>query len=128
MDRGASGATAVVAGVRITHPERVLYPPQGITKLDLARFYEAIAEWTLPHLRDRPTTLVRCPTARMRCFYQKRTGYWAPDTVRRVPIREKKKTGEYLVVDDLPGLTQCAPTTRPSQTERGAQTRAHSML
>jgi len=105
VDRGASGATAVVAGVRITHPERVLYPPQGITKLDLARFYEAIAEWTLPHLRDRPTTLVRCPDgAHKRCFYQKHTGYWAPDTVRRVPIREKKKTGEYLVVDDLPGL------------------------
>ena len=104
-NRGSSGATAVVAGVRITHPDRVLYPPQGITKLDLARFYESIAEWILPHLRDRPTTLVRCPDgAHKACFYQKHTGYWAPDTVRRVPIREKKKTGEYLVVDDLPGL------------------------
>ena len=104
-DRGASGATAAVAGVRITHPDRVVYPPQGITKLDLARFYESIAGWILPHLRDRPTTLVRCPDgAHKTCFYQKHTGYWTPDTVRRVGIREKTKTGEYLVVDDLPGL------------------------
>ena len=102
---GASSGEAAVAGVRITHPDRVLYPPQGITKIGLARFYESIAEWILPHLRDRPTTLVRCPDgAHKTCFYQKHTGYWAPDTVRRVPIKEKTKTGEYLVVDDLPGL------------------------
>jgi len=95
----------VVAGVRLTHADRVLYPAQGTTKLDLARFYEAIAEWILPHLVDRPTTLVRCPEGAHRpCFYQKHTGYWAPDTLRRVAIEEKKKTGEYLVVDDLPGL------------------------
>ena len=104
-ERGPAGAAAVVAGVRLTHPERVLYPPQGITKLDLARFYESIADWILPHLRDRPTTLVRCPDgAHKTCFYQKHTDYWTPDTVRRVPIKEKTKTGEYLVVDDLPGL------------------------
>ncbi len=101
----SSGSEAVVAGVRITHPDRVLYPPLGITKLDLARFYESIAEWILPHLRDRPTTLVRCPDGAHRtCFYQKHTGHWAPDTLRRVSIKEKTKTGEYLVVDDLPGL------------------------
>jgi bifunctional non-homologous end joining protein LigD len=95
----------VVAGVRLTHADRVVYPAQGTTKLDLARFYESIAEWILPHLVDRPTTLVRCPDGAHRpCFYQKHTGYWAPDTLRRVAIEEKKKTGEYLVVDDLPGL------------------------
>jgi bifunctional non-homologous end joining protein LigD len=38
------------------------------------------------------------------CFYQKHIGYWAPDTLRRVKIQEKKKVGDYLVVDDLPGL------------------------
>src|SRR6185503_426253 len=53
--RGRASAAAVVAGVRLTHPERVLYPPRGVTKLDLARFYESIADWILPHLRDRPT-------------------------------------------------------------------------
>ena len=96
---------AEVAGVRITHPDRVLYQPQGITKLDLAKFYETIADWILPHLRGRPTSLVRCPEGLAKeCFYQKHVGTWAPAALRRVRIREKKKVGEYLVVEDLPGL------------------------
>jgi bifunctional non-homologous end joining protein LigD len=104
--RSGDGSREVeVAGVRLTHADRVLYPPQGTTKLDLARFYESIAEWILPHLKDRPTTLVRCPEGtRGECFYQKHTGYWAPESVRRVKITEQKKTGEYLVVDSLPAL------------------------
>jgi bifunctional non-homologous end joining protein LigD len=102
--RDGHGAVAV-AGVRLTHPDRVLYPPQGTTKLGLARFYESIAEWILPHLKDRPTTLVRCPEGTQgECFYQKHVSYWAPDSVRRVKIRQQKKIGDYLVVDDLPAL------------------------
>jgi bifunctional non-homologous end joining protein LigD len=98
-------AEAVVAGVRLTHADRVLYPSHGTTKLDLARFYESIAKWILPHLEDRPTTLVRCPEgAHKPCFYQKHVGYWAPESLRRVKIQEKRKVGEYLVVDSLASL------------------------
>jgi bifunctional non-homologous end joining protein LigD len=96
---------AAVAGVRLTHADRILYPPHRTTKLDLARFYEAIADWILPHLKDRPTTLVRCPEgAHKTCFYQKHVGYWAPESVRRVKIQEKRKAGAYLVVDSLASL------------------------
>jgi bifunctional non-homologous end joining protein LigD len=96
---------AAVAGVRLTHADRILYPPHRTTKLDLARFYEAIADWILPHLKDRPTTLVRCPEgAHKTCFYQKHVGYWAPESVRRVKIQEKRKAGVYLVVDSLASL------------------------
>jgi len=98
-------AEVVVAGVRITNPDRVVYPGQGLTKRDIALHYESIADHILPHLVGRPTTLVRCPEGMAKpCFYQKHVGYWAPDTVRRVRIQEKKKVGQYLVVDDLPGL------------------------
>jgi bifunctional non-homologous end joining protein LigD len=98
-------AEATVAGVRLTHADRVLYPSHGTTKLDLARFYESIAKWILPHLEDRPTTLVRCPEgAHKTCFYQKHVGYWAPESLRRVKIQEKRKVGEYLVVDSLASL------------------------
>jgi bifunctional non-homologous end joining protein LigD len=91
--------------VRITHPDRVVYPEQAITKRELAAFYVSIADWILPHLIDRPTTLVRCPEGLSgECFYQKHTGLWAPSSLRRVKIQEKRKVGEYLVVDDLPGL------------------------
>jgi bifunctional non-homologous end joining protein LigD len=102
----ASGSEeAEVAGVRLTHAGRLLYPSLGTTKRDLARFYESIAEWILPHLKDRPTTLVRCPDGVDKpCFYQKHVGYWAPESVRRVKIREKTKVGDYLVVDSLPAL------------------------
>jgi bifunctional non-homologous end joining protein LigD len=94
-----------IAGVTLTHPERVVYPEQGITKRDLALFYESIADRVVPHLRSRPTTLVRCPEGLAGpCFYQKHTGHWAPDTLERVKIREARKVGEYLVVNDLPGL------------------------
>jgi bifunctional non-homologous end joining protein LigD len=83
----------------------VLYAPQGITKVDLARFYVSIADFILPHLKDRPTTLVRCPEGTSgQCFYQRHTGYWAPEAVRRVTIQEKRKVGEYLIVDSLPAL------------------------
>jgi bifunctional non-homologous end joining protein LigD len=57
----ASGA-ATVAGVRVTHPERVIDASTGLTKLDLARYYESVAEWMLPHLKSRPVALVRAPT------------------------------------------------------------------
>jgi bifunctional non-homologous end joining protein LigD len=94
-----------VAGVRLTHPDRVLYPKQGVTKRDLAVFYESIAGWVLPHLEGRPLTLLRCPEgAHKSCFFQKHGGRWAPAALRRVKIREAAKVGEYLVVDDLPGL------------------------
>ena len=100
-----TGGEEKVAGVRLTHPDRVLYPPQGITKHDLALFYEAIAKWILPHLKGRPLTLVRCPEgAQKDCFYMKHTGVWAPEALRRVKIQEKTKVGEYLVADDLAGL------------------------
>ena len=100
-----TGGEEVVAGVRLTHAGRVLYPPQGITKRDLARLYETIADWMLPHVKGRPLTLVRCPEgAEKGCFYMKHSGVWAPEALRRVKIQEKTKVGEYLVVDDLQGL------------------------
>ena len=100
-----TGGEEHIAGVRLTHPDRVLYPPQGITKRDLALLYESIAKWILPHVKGRPLTLVRCPEgAEKGCFYMKHSGVWAPEALRRVKIQEKTKVGEYLVVDDLPGL------------------------
>jgi bifunctional non-homologous end joining protein LigD len=75
----------------------------------VARYYETIADWILPHVEGRPTTLVRCPEGLSEpCFYQKHTGWWAPEALRRVKIQEKTKVGEYLVVDDLPGLVGLA--------------------
>ncbi|HEY0286451.1 MAG TPA: DNA ligase D [Pseudomonas sp.] len=50
-----------VAGVIISHPERVIDTHSGLQKIDLAQFYESIADWILPHLVHRPVALLRCP-------------------------------------------------------------------
>src|SRR5262249_33290164 len=101
-----------VAGVSLSHPDRVLFPAAGVTKLGLAKYYEAIADWILPHLVDRPLTLVRCPNgvpaggARkgVDCIYMKHAKVWGPAPIRRERIREKTKVGEYLIVDTLRAL------------------------
>ena len=100
-----SNDEAIVAGIRITHPNREVFPEAKITKLDLAKFYDEIAEWVLPHVIDRPLTLVRCPSGRTgQCFYQKHLTDALPDSVRGVMIQEKSEREEYVVIDDLPGL------------------------
>lgn len=50
-----------IAGVDVTHPDRVIEKASGTTKADLARYYASVAEWMLPHLHNRPTSLVRAP-------------------------------------------------------------------
>ena len=93
------------AGVRLTHPDRVLYAEQGITKRDLAAYYERIADWILPHIADRPLTLVRCPEGRMKqCFYQKHVTDQFAESVHRVTIEEDKKTVSYGAIDSPEGL------------------------
>jgi bifunctional non-homologous end joining protein LigD len=91
--------------VAISHPDRVLYPDLTLTKIDIARYYESIAGWVVPHVAGRPLTLVRCPEGlRGECFFMKHSKVWAPSALRRVRIKEKTKLGEYLIADDLSGV------------------------
>jgi len=57
----AASAPAEVAGVRISHPDRVIDKSSGARKIDLVQYYESVADWMLPHLQDRPVSLVRAP-------------------------------------------------------------------
>jgi len=99
----------VVANVAISHPDRVLYPDRKLTKLDLARYYESIAKWIIPHVEGRPLTLVRCPEGIAGdCFFMKHSKVWAPKALRRVRIKEKTKRGEYLIADDISGIVGLA--------------------
>jgi len=104
--RGSGGAGgSEVAGVRLTHPDKVLFPGRELTKRDLALYYERIADWILPHLADRPLTLVRCPDGQEGdCFYQKHVTDQFSAAVRRVPIEEGGKTVTYGAVDSAAGL------------------------
>ncbi|MGE0757700.1 MAG: DNA ligase D, partial [Pirellulaceae bacterium] len=103
--RTPSANATTVAGVRITHPERIVFPEMGLTKLAIAEYYEAVGPWMLPYVADRPLTLMRCPRGRAQaCFYQKHLADGAPDGTRSVPIAEKHGERQYIVVDDLQGL------------------------
>ncbi|WP_459252035.1 non-homologous end-joining DNA ligase LigD [Paraburkholderia azotifigens] len=50
-----------VSQIKVTHPERIVDLTSGVTKLELARYYESVAAWMLPHLKDRPVAMVRAP-------------------------------------------------------------------
>ncbi|MDI6901338.1 MAG: DNA ligase D [Anaerosomatales bacterium] len=98
-------AEARVAGVRLTHPDRVLFAEQGITKRQLAEYYEQVAEHVLPHLRGRPLVLVRCPQgADGSCFYQKDVSQGFPSSVGRLEVSHEEGPVRYALVDDLEGL------------------------
>lgn len=98
-----------IAGVRISHPERLIYPELGISKIDLARYYEDIGEWIVPHVVGRPLTLVHCPDGLAApCIYLRHGKAWGPKALRRVKIQEKTKVGEYLVADSVEGVVSLA--------------------
>ena len=90
-------------GVRLTSPEKVLYPEQGTTKRDLAEYYVAVAEVMLPHVARRPITLVRCPTGQQKkCFYQRHAGSGVPSALSQVAIPGFEEP--YLYIRDRKGL------------------------
>jgi bifunctional non-homologous end joining protein LigD len=102
----ADEKTPTGVSVSLTHPERVLFPDSGLTKLGLANYYAQIAEWILPHVKDRPLSLVRCPEGQAagKCFYQKHVGAGTPKSLGRVSIQEKEGPEEYVYVSDVEGL------------------------
>lgn len=108
LGAGVSPDPAVtVAGIRLTNPDRVLYADQGLTKQDLAAYYEAVAPWMLPHIVGRPLGLIRCPRGQGgQCFFQRHAGSGVPDALRRLRIPDMEGDGEavYLAVDDRTGL------------------------
>lgn len=102
----AAGPTDMVAGVKLTNPDRIFWPDTGTTKLDAARYYEQVAEWMLPHLVDRPLSLVRCPGGYTgECFYQKSIRNF-PKAVKTVPVYvpDDDEVKPFGTVGDLAGI------------------------
>jgi bifunctional non-homologous end joining protein LigD len=107
--RRADGGTPVIEGVAITHPDRVLYPEQGITKQELIDYYVSVADHMLPYLEGRPLALVRCPQGYAKeCFFQKHASRGWPDAFGLVRIREKSRSDEYMYIEDARGLVAAA--------------------
>ena len=99
------GAKASFTGVRLTHPGRILYPEQEITKRELAAYYERISGWILPHVARRPLAIVRCPKGQGgHCFFQKHTAETLPGEIRSIKVKEKGEVGDYIMIDSVEGL------------------------
>ena len=102
-ERGRDGSM-VFQGVRLTHPDRVLYPGTALTKLDVARYYAEIRQWILPELSRRLLTLVRSPAVGKKTFYQKHIGDEAPAAIKRFNIDGQQEPEIYPYIEDLLGL------------------------
>jgi len=100
---------AEVAGVEISKPDKVLFPDAGLTKLDLATYYDAVADVMLPHLRGRPVNMQRFPDGvEGMAFYEKKVPSHFPDWVHSVEVHTEDGTQRQVVVDDRRSLVYLA--------------------
>jgi bifunctional non-homologous end joining protein LigD len=104
-DPAASLKSAIIAGIQLSHPSRILFPETGLTKFKLAQYYEEIADWILPHLSQRPLTLVRCPHGGgQQCFFQKHANATTAKDIERIEVPSGGATATYMMANSVPGL------------------------
>lgn len=98
-----------VIKVRITHPERVLFPDDGITKGEVATYYERVAPLMVPHLRGRPVSMQRFPEGiGGQGFFHKDAPDYFPDWIARAKMKKSGGTVSHAVVNDAASLTYLA--------------------
>jgi len=97
--------------VPLTHVDKVFFPEGRFTKGEMIRYYVDVSSTLLPHLRNRPVTLIRFPDGvRGQKFYEKNAPKFAPDWVKtfRVPRRHEEGDINFILVNDLSTLAWCA--------------------
>ena len=104
--------TVVQVGDRrlaLTNTDKVLYPETGTTKGRVIEYYERVAPWMIPHVKDRPVTRKRWANGvDGKVFFEKNLPDSAPDWVRHHTIHHSEHDNEYPIVDDLPTLVWMA--------------------
>lgn len=93
--------------VQITNPDKLLWPEAGITKLEYIRYLVDVSPWLLPHLREKPLTVIRFPNGvNDASFYQKDLPQGAPDWVTTTPIwsPDREDHIHYILVDSVATL------------------------
>jgi bifunctional non-homologous end joining protein LigD len=89
----------------ITHPEKVLFPDDGITKGQVASYYEMVAEVMVPHIRARPITMERYPAGiGKKGFFHKDVSKGFPSWLERVEVPKKDGTVHHPLVSDIRSL------------------------
>ncbi|MCP4380111.1 MAG: DNA ligase D [Hyphomicrobiales bacterium] len=108
IDDARDDKAVEIAGVRVTHPDKIVFPGQGITKRSLAAYFLNVAGHILPQVANRPLSLVRCPDgADGDCFFQKHASPGFPKAFKPIRIKEKRGSDIYLFIEDVQGLIAC---------------------
>ncbi len=95
--------------VEITHPEKVLFPDDGVTKGELAEYYERVAQWMLPHIKGRPLSLQRFPAGiGQRGFFHKDVPDYFPAWVGRVEAAKHGGSVTHAIASDTRTLVYLA--------------------
>jgi len=102
-------SAAEVAGVEISKPDKVLFPDDGFSKLDLATYYDAVADVMLPHLRGRPVNMQRFPDGvGGMAFYEKKVPSHFPEWMHTVEVHTEDGSQRQVVADDRRSLVYLA--------------------
>jgi bifunctional non-homologous end joining protein LigD len=99
------GGNPTFAGITLSNPDKVYYPGAGLTKLDIARYYESVARFLLRYVANRPISLVRCPEGiDGERFFQRHAMKGMSQAIKQVPIPGGESKKPYLYIDDEEGL------------------------
>ena len=94
-----------VGGIRISHPDRVIFPALGVTKRQLAEYYDSIADHMLPYIVNRPISMLRCPEGLSdTCFFQRHIGKGEMKHIYDTGVKVKGRGEEYMMIKDREGL------------------------
>src|SRR3954469_4117144 len=95
--------------VPISHPDKLLFPRAGITKLDLARHYEPVAPGMLPYVRDRPLAVQAFPKGiEEHGFFMKAVPDYFPEWIDRVTVKKRGGTVTHALANDAATLVYLA--------------------
>lgn len=103
--KSADASPIDIGGITLTSPDKVLYPGSGITKEDLARYYQRVADEMLPYVASRPISLVRCPDGLDGPrFFQRHAMKGMSDAIKQIRIPGGETDKPYLYIDGAEGL------------------------
>ena len=108
QSKKAKPGSLVLAGVAISHPDRIISKEGQVTKGELAEYHAAVAPFMLPRIARHPLSLLRCPSGidGKECFFQRSPGRGLGKDVHPFEFRHKGKRYEYLYIDDEKGLLE----------------------